>query len=151
MLGLSADRSGAGAGGGLHRAGVRAVIRPPAGKEPQVPQLPGYLQYPAGPQGQGKRRNVLLLLLLLLLAAAGLLGWKFRPRCLVAVPNTLTGPVGSRFEVKVMKAGLFSKEDVTGHAVGIVLDPAVARYDQMTGTARLVGPGEPRSRSKWAT
>ena len=40
-----------------------------------------------------------------------------------------------------MKAGLFSKEDVTGHAVGIVFDPAVVRFDQMTGMARLVGPG----------
>ena len=30
---------------------------------------------------------------------------------------------------------------MTGHAVGIVLDPAVVRFDQLTGMARLVGPG----------
>ncbi len=40
-----------------------------------------------------------------------------------------------------MKAGLFSKVDVTGQAVGVVLDPAVARFDQMTGMVHLVGPG----------
>ena len=49
--------------------------------------------------------------------------------------------MGSRVEIKVLKKGLFSKEDVTCHAVGMVLDPAVARYDQMTGMTRLVGPG----------
>ena len=113
------------------------VRRP--GKSPKCPSCASTLQF--RPVRKSKRRRGLLLALLLLLLAAGLLGWKFRPQRLVAVPNTLTGPVGSRVDMKVMKAGLFSKEDVTGHAVGVVLDPAVARFDQMTGMVRLVGPG----------
>ena len=69
------------------------------------------------------------------------MGWFFRPDRLVAVPNALTGPVGSRVDLKLLEAGLFSKVDVTGHAVGVVLDPAVAHFDQMTGVVRLVSPG----------
>ena len=140
VLGLSADRSRAGPGGGLHRSGVRAVVCPPAGKEPQVPQLRLDAPVSAGPQEQAAPRHVAGAAVAVALAA-GLLGWRFRPQQLVAEPNTLAGPVGSRFEVKVMQAGLFSKEDVTGHAVGIVYDPAVVRFDQLTGVARLVGPG----------
>ncbi len=123
------------------------VRRP--GKSPKCPSCASTLQY--RPVRMSKRRRSLLLVLLLLLLAAGLLGWKFRPERLAADPNNLTGPVGSRVEIKVLKKGLFSKEDVTCHAVGVVLDPAVARYDQMTGMTRLVGPGEQRFASKWAT
>jgi hypothetical protein len=115
------------------------VRRP--GKSPKCPGCASTLQYRRPVRKGSKRRRSLWVALLLLLLAAGLLGWKYRPERLVVVPNHLIGPVGSRFEIKVLKAGLFSKEDVTGHAVGIVMDPAVARFDQLTGMTRLVGPG----------
>ncbi len=139
VLGLSADRPGAGAGGGVHRSGVRAAVRPPAGKEPQVPQLRLDASVSAGPHEQAPPRPALGAAV----AAVGgrAAGLEVPSPAAGGRPNTLAGPVGSRFEVKVLKKGLFSKEDVTGHAVGVVLDPAVARFDQMTGMTRLVGPG----------
>ena len=106
------------------------VRRP--GKSPKCPSCAGRSSRRPVRKGNGSAAPALLLLLLLLLAA-GLLGWKFRPERLVAVPNTIDRPGGQPRRMKVMKDGPFSKEDVTGHAVGIVLDPAVARFDQMTG------------------
>ncbi len=87
-------------------------------------------------------RNALVLLLLLLLVGGGVY-WYLHPNRLVATPGTYTGPVGGRVELKIVNVGLFPflAEDVTSQAVGIVLDPAVASYDQMAAAALLVGPG----------
>ncbi len=113
------------------------VRRP--GKSPKCPSCAGTLQY--RPVRRSKARRGVLLGLLLLLLAAALLCWKFSPVRLVATPNVISGPVGSQFPMQVSRKTLFSKTDVTGYAVGIVLDPAVVRFNQRSGTARLVGPG----------
>ena len=83
-----------------------------------------------------------LLALLLLLLLAALLGWMFYPETLATAPGSLAGPVGSRFELKITKTGLFGKSDVTGKTAGTVGDPAVAAFDEATGVVRFTGPGE---------
>ncbi|HYW78018.1 MAG TPA: hypothetical protein VE890_00510, partial [Thermoguttaceae bacterium] len=89
------------------------------------------------------KRNALVLLLLLLLIGGGVY-WYLHPNRLVATPNTFVGPVGGRIELKIANVGLFPflAKDVTNQAVGVVLDPAVASYDQMAAAAMLVGPGK---------
>ena len=136
VLGLSADRA---------RAGTAVVCTDPdcacclfAGRE-RAPSAPVASTLQFRPVHRARRRG----LLLALVAAGGGrdVGMEVPAPRLVAVPGTLSGPVGSRCDVQIMKAGLFSKVDVTGQAVGVVLDPAVARFDQMTGMVHLVGPG----------
>ncbi|MDY0168223.1 MAG: hypothetical protein RBS80_16865 [Thermoguttaceae bacterium] len=97
-----------------------------------------------GPRKRRRRRRVLLPLLLLLLAAALIAHWWTNPPGLVATPGFIEGPTGSRIELKIQRVGLipFWKTDVTQQAVGVVLDPAVAQYDQMGAAADLIGQGQ---------
>ena len=91
---------------------------------------------------KGRRKRKALLALLLLLLLAGLYYWWTHPGRLIATPNTHTGPVGSRVEFNVTRAGLFSKEDVTHQVIGEVFDPGVARFDNATCSATFFGPGK---------
>jgi hypothetical protein len=78
----------------------------------------------------------------LLALLALLLWWWGRPNRLMAEPSTITAPSGSRVAVKVIRPSLFHRDDVSRQALGITLDPSVLVYDQLEGTARLVGaPG----------
>ncbi|MDZ7618455.1 MAG: hypothetical protein U1E05_15730, partial [Patescibacteria group bacterium] len=97
-----------------------------------------------GPKKRRRKRSVLLPILLLLLAAAIVGHWWAHPPGLVATPAFVEGPAGSRVELKIERLGWipFWKTDVTEQAVGIVLDPSVARYDQMTAAASLTGLGQ---------
>lgn len=96
------------------------------------------------PRKTGHWKRTALIGLLLFLLGAGLVWWYLHPERLVATPGTYTGPIGSRVQLKIERVGLlpFLGEDVTSRAVGVVLDPAVARFDQDAGSATLVGPGE---------
>ncbi len=97
-----------------------------------------------GPRKRRRKRRVLLPLLLFLLAAALIAHWWTNPPGLVATPGFVEAPTGSRVELKIERVGLipFWKTDVTQQAVGVVLDPAVARYDQMDAAADLIGQGQ---------
>jgi len=95
---------------------------------------------------KGRRKRKALLALLLLLLLAGLYYWWTHPDLLIATPDTHTGPVGSRVEFHVTRAGLFSKEDVTHQVIGAVFDPGVARFDNATCSATFLGPGKTRIR-----
>lgn len=88
------------------------------------------------------RRRALTALILVLVIGA-LVYWRLHPPRLAANPASWTGPVGGRVEFEIVRAGLlpFLEEDVTGQVVGVVLDPAVARFDQPATAATLVGPG----------
>jgi len=98
---------------------------------------------PVKKKGRRKRKVLLALLLLLL---AGLYYWWTHPDRLIATPKTHTGPIGSRVQFNVTRAGLFSKEDVTHQVVGAVLDPGVARFDNATCSATFLGPGATKIR-----
>jgi hypothetical protein len=97
-----------------------------------------------GPRKRRKKRRVLLPLLLLLLIAALVGHWWTHPPGLVATPAFVEGPTGSRVALKIERLGWipFWKTDVTQQAVGIVLDPSVAQYDQMAAAADLTGQGQ---------
>ena len=97
-----------------------------------------------GSRRRRRKSRVLLPLLLLLLAAALLAHWWTNPPGLVAAPGYIEGPTGSRVELKIEQRGFipFWTTDVTHQAVGVVLDPAVASYDQMGAAADLIGQGE---------
>jgi len=86
-------------------------------------------------------RRRLVAALLLLLAVGAVVYWYTHPLRLIATPVEVAGPVGGRVGFKIIKAGLFRKQDVTRQVVGIVLDPAVARFDPKTATAALVSTG----------
>ncbi len=96
-----------------------------------------------GPRKRRRKRHVLLPLLLLL-AVALLAHWWMNPPGLVATPSYIEGPTGSRVDLRIERVGIipFWKTDVTEQAAGIVLDPAVAQYDQMSAAADLIGQGQ---------
>ncbi len=114
------------------------VRRP--GQSPRCPCCEASLSSRPVRKKRGKRN--LLLVLLLLLIAAGLYYWWTHPTRLIATPTEHKGPVGGRVEFKITRAGLFSEEDVTGQAMGVVFDPAVARFDQTDCAVTFAGPGK---------
>ena len=97
-----------------------------------------------GTRKRRSKRRVLLPLLLLLLIAAVIGHFWAHPPGLVATPAFIEGPTGGRVELKIERLGWipFWKTDVTQQAVGIVLDPSVAQYDQMAAAANLTGQGQ---------
>ncbi len=114
------------------------VRRP--GQSPKCPACQALLSTrPRGKKKITKRRvGIALILLPLLLFAL----WYFWPIKLKVTPGDYSGLVGTRITFKVKKGKLFWSEDVTKQAVGIVLDPAVARLNPMGASATLVGIGQ---------
>jgi len=97
--------------------------------------------------GSRKRKNLkrnLKIAALLVLLLLPILYWITHPNRLVATPDIHSGPMGSRVEFKLTHAGLFPflDEDVTHQAVGLVLDPAVAKLNQYDSSATLTGRGK---------
>ncbi len=80
--------------------------------------------------------------LLLLLIAAALFYWFFLRARLIVTPTAYEGPVDARVEFQVVRSAFFSKKDVTREVVGVVEDPAIARFDQPGMAATLVGQGK---------
>jgi len=117
--------------------GLLFVRRP--GQSPKCPACEAALA--AKPVKRTPWKRIAALLLLLLLLGAGIYYWWTHPERLIATPGQVESPLGSRVTFKVAKAGLFTKEDVTGQAVGVVGDPRVARFDQLAVAATIVGPG----------
>jgi hypothetical protein len=116
------------------------VRRP--GKSPRCPSCEGLLA-PRKKRKPGRSLALLALLLLLLLLVAG--GWWVWSRpALIVTPGEFAGPAGTRIDCRVMSNGLFHKKDVTREAVGITLDPNVARFDPAAGLVRLKSAGETR-------
>ena len=113
------------------------VRRP--GKSPRCPSCEALLSFRPLRKTNWKVTGIAALLLLLLVGV--IFWWGVRPHRLIATPNSVIGPVGSRIEFEVRKAGLFRKQIITQDAVGISYDPRVARFNQVTGTATLLGPG----------
>jgi len=115
------------------------VRRP--GQSPKCPACEALLA--TRPRKKKRWKKVLRVMLLLGLLAAGLVYWYLHPNRLIATPETFSGPVGSRVEFKIENAGLFPflNEDVTSQAVGVVLDPGVARFNQVASAATIVGTG----------
>jgi hypothetical protein len=112
------------------------VRRP--GKSPRCPSCAGTLQTRPKRKTNWKKAALALLLLLLLLGGIGWLLW--RP-ALVVTPAQFAGPVGTRIDCHVTATGLFSKKDVTHEAVGIAVDPRVARFDPADASIRLMAAG----------
>ena len=88
------------------------------------------------------KRNLKIAALLVLLLLP-LIYWFLHPNRLIATPDIHTGPMGSRVEFKLTHAGLFPflNEDVTHQAVGVVLDPAVAKLNHHDTSATFTGRG----------
>lgn len=114
------------------------VRRP--GQSPKCPACEAALA--AKPVKRTPWKRIAALLLLLLLLGTGFYYWWTHPNRLIATPGETKGPVGSRVQFTVTKAGLFFREDVTSQAVGVVSDPRVARFDQLAVAATFVGPGK---------
>ncbi len=114
------------------------VRRP--GKSPRCPSCAGTLQARPKRKTNWKVAALALLLLLLLLGGSG--WWLTRPAKLVASPAQFTGPVGTRIDCLIKEVGIFKKKDITHDAIGITLDPRVARFNQATGSIRLTGVGQ---------
>ncbi|NQU26509.1 MAG: Ig-like domain-containing protein [Candidatus Nealsonbacteria bacterium] len=115
------------------------VRRP--GQSPKCPACEAALA--TGPAKRKFNKRKVLVALLLLLLAAGLYYWWTHPDRLVATPTMHNGPVGARVQFKIERVGLipFWTEDVTRQAVGVMLDPAVAQFDQASASAVLNNPG----------
>ena len=112
------------------------VRRP--GQSPKCPACEAALATVPKKPSRGPARLVTALLLLVIAALAL---WYFVPNRLVATPSGYTGPVGSRIAFRVEKSWLLWRQDVTGQAVAVALDPAVARVNSLSTTATIVGPG----------
>jgi len=124
---------------GDEECGLLFVRRP--GQSPKCPACEAALALRPTKRHRLRRKRVLVPLLLLLLLAL-LAAWYFYPTRLVATPGEFAGPPGSRVEFTLRKSKLFWKKDVTNRAVGVVLDPAVARLDPMGTAVTLTGLGK---------
>jgi len=92
-------------------------------------------------------KRVALVGLLLCLFVGALLAWWYHPKPLLATPANWSGPEGSRIEFKVtQRRWWFWKTDVTHQAVGVVLDPRVARLEPSGDAAVALNPGKTRIR-----
>ncbi len=96
-----------------------------------------------GSRKRGYSKRNLKIAALLLLLALTLIYWYLHSDRLIATPQVYSGPVGSRVEFELTRAGLlpFLNEDVTRQAVGVVLDPAVARMNHHDASVTLTGRG----------
>jgi hypothetical protein len=114
------------------------VRRP--GKSPRCPSCEGVLV----PRKKRKTKRNLAALALLLLLLLGGVAWWLWPPALVVNPHEIAGTVGTRVDCHVIAHSLFHKKDVTHEALGITLDPQVARFDPAAGLVRLKGVGVTR-------
>ena len=114
------------------------VRRP--GKSPKCPACSGTIM--TRPKKKIKRKYAALLLALLLLLLLGLFWWRPWQPVLIATPTKFTGPAGTHVDCQVEEKTLFHRKKVTCDAVGVTSDPRIARFNQSTGSIRLMNPGK---------
>ena len=141
VLGVRAERSGAGTLGRLHRPGLRQLlfVRRP-GKSPKCPSCSGSLQRRRPVSQSKRRRRYGVGAAVVPIGGRAVFSGSSSPS-LVAVPGSLNGPVGSQFDLKLVKKGPFQQTGRDRPCGRLRARSAVALFNQRTGVVRLVGPG----------